>query len=169
MKNNLKPNYLTIVLFIIYLMVLFWILLYKFGVRFSYMTHRNVNLIPFYHPLDYTEIILNILIFVPFGLYTGILLKNWTILSKLLCFFLLSLMFESLQYLLRIGAFDVTDIIANTTGGTIGLILFYIIGKLFNNNKRAQKFINIIALIGTLFLIILLVLLKLNKLPIQYQ
>ncbi len=39
-------NKLTNVLFIVYLVALWWILLMKLGVRFSYMGDRRINLIP---------------------------------------------------------------------------------------------------------------------------
>ena len=50
-KDNNIINKVTTVLFIIYLIALFWILLFKLGVRFSYMENRSVNLIPFSEPL----------------------------------------------------------------------------------------------------------------------
>ena len=78
-------------------------------------------------------------------------------------------MFEGLQFILRVGAFDITDIINNTLGGIIGLLIFEAIEKLFNNRVKSQKFITIIAAIGTLLMISLLLLLKLNMLPIRYQ
>ena len=90
-------NKLTTVLFIIYLIALFWILLFKLGVRFSYMENRSVNLIPFSEPLisngkiDFGEIILNVVIFVPLGIYAGVLFKRWTFGKKLFFFFLISL------------------------------------------------------------------------------
>ncbi len=173
-ENNLA-NRITNVLFIIYLAALFWILLFKLGVRFSYMNNRSVNLIPFGKSLisngktDVGEIILNVMIFVPLGIYAGVLFKKWTLGNKLFFFFLMSLMFEGLQFILRVGAFDITDIITNTSGGIIGLILFGAIQKLFNNSVREQKFINIIAAIGTLLIISLLLLLKLNMLSVRYQ
>jgi glycopeptide antibiotics resistance protein len=178
-RNNRKDNYpinnLTNALFIIYLLALVWILLFKLGVRFSYMENRHVNLIPFGEPLtslgkmDVGEIILNVVIFVPLGIYAGVLFKKWTLRNKLLFFFLVSLMFEGLQFILRIGAFDITDIITNTIGGIIGLMVLEAIEKLFNNSVKAQKFINIIAAIGTVLMISLLLLLKLNMLPVKYQ
>ena len=168
-------NKLTKALFIIYLLALFWILLLKLGVRFSYMESRSVNLIPFSEPLilngkvDVGEIILNVVVFIPLGIYTGVLFKRWSFGSKILFFALISLLFEGLQYVLRIGAFDITDIITNTSGGIIGLLLFIAIEKLFNNSIKAQKFINVIATVGTVLMISLLLLLKLNLLPVRYQ
>jgi len=175
MKNDLKTNKLTSVLFVIYLIVLFWILLFKFGVQFSYMERRSVNLIPFNEffiangKLDLSEIILNIVIFVPLGIYAGILFRRWTWKNQFLFFFLTSLMFETLQFIMRIGAFDITDIITNTSGGLIGLLIYKVIEKLFNNSVKARSFINIVATIGTVVMVSLLILLKLRMLPIRYQ
>ena len=172
--DNDIANRLTKAFFIIYLIILFWILLFKLGVQFSYMGNRSVNLIPFNDPLISNgrivgEIILNILIFIPLGLYTGVLFKRWAFGTKLLFFFLISLLFEGLQFLLRVGAFDITDIITNTLGGIVGLMIFVVIEKLFNNSLKAQKFINIIAATGTVLMISFLLLLKLKMLPIRYQ
>ena len=168
MKVNNKTNKLATVLFIIYLIALFWILLFKLGVRFSYMENKDVNLIPF-GKIDVSEIILNVVIFVPLGIYAGVLFKRWVLIKKLSFFFLISLMFEGLQFIFRIGAFDITDIITNILGGMIGLLIFDAIEKLFNNSVKSRKFITIIAAIGTVLMISLLLLLKLNMLPIRYQ
>ena len=168
MKEDNKTNKLTNVLFIIYLIALFWILLFKFGVRFSYMENRNVNLTPF-AKIDVAEIILNVVIFIPLGIYAGVLFKRWGFVKKLFFFFLISLMFEGLQFIFRIGAFDITDIITNISGGIIGSLIFEAIEKLFNNSVKSRKFITIIAAIGTVLMISLLLLLKLNMLPIRYQ
>ena len=167
-KVNKVTKRLTTVLFIIYLIALGWILLFKLGVQFSYMENRNVNLIPF-AKIDVAEIILNLVIFVPLGIYAGVLFKRWGFVKKLFFFFLISLMFEGLQFIFRIGAFDITDIITNVLGGIIGSLIFEAIEKLFNNSVKAQKFITIIAAIGTVLMISLLLLLKLNMLPIRYQ
>jgi len=139
------------------------------------METRSVNLIPFNEALisngkiDAGEIILNVVIFVPLGIYAGVLFKRWTFKTKLFFFFSISLMFEVVQFILRIGAFDITDIITNLLGGIFGLMIFKAIEKVFNNSVKAEKFINIIAAIGTLLMISLLLLLKMNMLPVRYQ
>jgi glycopeptide antibiotics resistance protein len=173
-KGN-DMNKATNVLLIIYLLVLVWILLFKLGVRFSYMENRSVNLIPFrefllFHiKIDRSELILNVVIFIPLGIYAGVLYKRWTFGTKLFFFFFLSLLVEGLQYLLRAGAFDSTDILTNTLGGVIGLLVLHAVEKIVNNSARTQRLTNIIAAIGTAVVISLLILLKLNLLPIRYQ
>ena len=174
-KDNSSTNKLTIVLFVIYLIVLFWILLFKLGVRFSYMANRKVNLIPFRELLisngksDFGEIIMNVIIFIPLGIYAAILFKRWAVAKNVFLFFLTSLMVETLQFTFRLGAFDVTDIITNTLGGIIGLMTFKIIEKLFKNSMKAQKLINVIAATGTILMLLFLLLLKTNNLPLRYQ
>jgi len=170
LKVNKGLNRLTLLLFTIYLIVLYWILLFKLGVRFSYIDKRSVNFIPFNDPtILNAENILNVLIFIPLGIYTGVLFKRWSFGKKLFFFFFLSFIVESLQYILRLGALDVTDLITNTLGGVIGLMIFKVIEKLFNNNARTEKFINVFAATGTVIMILLLALLKLNMLPVKFQ
>jgi glycopeptide antibiotics resistance protein len=86
-----------------------------------------------------------------------------------LFFFLISLIVEGLQFILAVGAFDITDIITNTLGGIIGLMIVEAIAKAFHNNVKAQKFINLIATTGTVLMILFLLLLKMNMLPVRYQ
>lgn len=174
-KDNNQSNKLTVVLFVIYLIALCWILLFKLGVRFSYMGNRQVNLIPFSEPLilhgkiDFGEIIMNMVIFVPLGIYAGTLFKRWTFGRHLFFFFLISLIVEGLQFILRVGAFDITDTITNTLGGIIGLMIFNAIEKAFGNSVKAHKFIDTMAAIGTVSMVLFLILLKTNNLWIRYQ
>ncbi len=175
MKETGLANKITSVLIVIYLLVLIWILLFKFGVRFSYMETRSVNLIPFsdfLYPTERTslsEFILNIIIFLPLGSYSGILFNRWSYTRKIFFFFSVSLIFEALQFILKIGAFDVTDIITNTFGGFVGLLIWLVIEKLFRKRISAQRFVNVVAVLGTILMITLLILLKLQLLPIRYQ
>jgi len=175
MKEN-QTNKLTQVLVLIYLIALVWILLFKMGVHFTYMENsRSINLIPFYEPLslngklDWGEMIMNVVIFVPLGIYTGILFRSWTFGKKLLLFFIISFLIEVLQYIFGIGAFDITDLINNTFGGIIGLTIYTGIEKAFKNSVKAQKFVNILATVGTVSAILFLVLLRTNQLWIRYQ
>lgn len=162
-------NTLTIILFIIYLVALYWILLLKLGVQFSYMEERRINLVPFRQFLLLTsENILNVVVFVPLGIYAGILFDKWLFSKKLSFVFLLSLLVEALQYILRVGAFDITDIITNTSGALIGLIVFNWLEKAFDY-FNAQRLVNIIAAAVTVLMILLLALLKMNMLPVRYQ
>ena len=174
-KLSENTDRFTKLLLTFYFIMLVWILLFKLGVQFSYMANRQVNLIPFVDlfipnsEVDVSEIILNTIIFIPLGIYAAALFRRWVLGNKILFFVSTSLLFEAVQYIFRIGAFDVTDIITNATGGLVGLLLFKLIKKLFNDSSKAQKFINIIAATGTALVIILLILLKMDMLPIRYR
>lgn len=164
-----KTNRITKVLFTVYLVILLWILLFKLGVRFSYMSARKTSLIPFSDAVDASQLILNVLVFIPLGIYTAILFGRWSFWKKVLFVFLTSLLIEALQFVLAIGALDSTDIITNTAGGIVGIAVCKAIEKAFGNGPRTQRFINMIALIGTAFLVLFLLLLKMNILPVKYQ
>ncbi|MFK4934083.1 VanZ family protein [Lactococcus formosensis] len=53
--------------------------------------------------------------------------------------FLVSLFVEILQFIFGIGATDITDIITNTSGGLIGLLLYHA----FQKNERRQDVISL--------------------------
>jgi glycopeptide antibiotics resistance protein len=169
-KTN-KTHGLSLFLFFVYVATLIWIIVFKLNIDFSYMGQkRSMNLIPFDKPLiingkaDLGEIIMNILIFVPLGIYFDILFKKWHFLKKLIVVALTSLILESSQYILAIGAFDITDIITNTTGGIIGIAVFKCMVLLLGNGPKAQKVFNFFALIITILIVGGLLYLKTNKL-----
>ena len=176
MKDRHRIDQLSIALFVIYLGALIWILLFKMGVHFSYIgSGRSINFIPFSQPVilngknDVGESIMNVLIFVPLGMYAGILFQRWLIGKKILLFFLVSFLVEASQYITGLGAADITDVITNTLGGTIGLMIYTGIEKAFNSSVKAQKFINVLATIGTIVMISFLYLLRTNRLWIRYR
>ncbi len=163
MKQINKTNKLTNVLFIIYLIAVFEIIVFKLELPFSNIGYlRNINLIPYHESLilngkiNFSEIIMNIVIFIPLGMFVEIIFSKWSTTKKISIFFIISLICEVLQFIFAVGASDITDIINNTFGGIIGVLIFKIIVKLFNNWDKAHKFVNIIATIGTVLMILLL-------------
>jgi glycopeptide antibiotics resistance protein len=168
MTDNKSSDILSKILFIVYLIALFWIVVLKFNIPLSHT--RGVNLIPFKESLfpdgkhNSLEVIMNVVVFIPLGIYAGILFKSWNIAKKLLMFFLISFMCEVSELIMAIGTFDVTDLITNTFGGLIGLIIFLGIEKAFNNSTKAQKFLNIVAITGTILMFLSIFLLKISHL-----
>lgn len=148
MKNE---KHMTRLLFMLYLLLLTWIIVMKMEFSFDAIYRmRSLNLIPlegtavYNNQLHYEEIYLNILIFIPFGLYLSMLKPKWSFLKKLIPIFLASLSFESLQYLFSIGASDITDLIGNTLGGLIGIISYrwMVIG--LKDHHKAQRLFNLL-------------------------
>lgn len=163
MKDDGKTNKLTKILFIIYLIVLFLIIIFKLNIPFSRLGYmRSINLIPFgasliiNNKLNFSEIVMNAVIFIPLGMYVEVLFKRWTAGRKIFFVFLISFICEVSQFILGVGASDITDIINNILGGIIGLVIYKGIVKIMKNNDKAQKFINIIATIGTSLIVLLL-------------
>jgi glycopeptide antibiotics resistance protein len=114
-------------LFTAYLVVLTWLVMFKFHIYrtlFQEVHSRSLNLVPFAASSGRGEIILNVLIFVPFGLLLSMVVKKWSFGKKLLLISLSSLTAETLQYIFGIGASDITDLMTNTTGGALGLLIY---------------------------------------------
>lgn len=161
-KSKRNQRMLTMSLFVIYLVVLVWIILFKMEFSFKYLHGlREVNLIPFAgstivnNKVELSEIYMNIIIFVPFGVYIAMLKPNWSFLKKVTPIALTSLLFEIMQYTFAIGAADITDLIGNTLGGIIGVVIYLIAYKLFKTNIKTNKTFNVIALIGTVGFMVL--------------
>ena len=160
LQNDSHSKKLTSVLFVIYLIVLTWIIVFKMSLDlhlFQDMNHRSINLIPFAGSLivngkvELSEIILNIVVFIPAGVYMGMLFREKGFLRKIIPIFIVSLLYEVLQYIFAIGASDITDLIGNTLGGAIGIVLYDILQRLLG--ERTIKILNIFAVIGTVLVI----------------
>ena len=114
--------------------LLFYILLI-----YQILTIYHYNLVPFREIIrffTYRELIGmkaffenlfgNILAFVPFGFMMPILNKECRKTARIILLtFLLSLIVENIQLVIRIGSFDVDDLILNTLGGTLGIGIFH--------------------------------------------
>lgn len=148
---------LTLGLFIFYLIVLIWIIVFKLQFSFRDLPElRSINIIPFGQSrttngiISYSEIINNTMAFIPFGVLINVLRENKSFIKKVFPIVMTSLLFEVIQFIFGIGASDITDIIANSLGGIIGILIAIVISKIFYSNWR--KVINIISLIGGIIL-----------------
>lgn len=159
-KNSSRR--LTVILFAVYMVILTWIILFKFS--FGELPHlRGVNLIPFAGSvivngrLFYSELILNVLAFIPFGAYMSMINPEYPVCKRVLWIATVSLAYEVLQFVFAIGATDITDFINNTLGGFLGCMLYLVFSKVFR--ERANKVLNALALIGTVGIVMLMALL----------
>lgn len=82
------------ILFVIYLSALVWIIIFKLQFSINNIDRvRSINLIPFKgvtivnHRIDISEIVNNVIIFVPFGIYMKMLKIDWTFFKNILAFF----------------------------------------------------------------------------------
>ena len=117
----------------------------------------GVNMIPFREITRYKigsnlfvyNVIGNIAVFIPFGLFLNNILKSKRVIYTILIAIIISLTAEVIQY--KIGrAFDVDDVILNTFGAVIGYYIYRLI--MFTNDKlpeffRKSWFYNIICIL----------------------
>ncbi|MFC4807677.1 VanZ family protein [Paenibacillus sp. GCM10023250] len=148
MKEKLAQK-LELASFLLYMYALFKIILFKFNpislgylwaellrsVRspqdVSWRVHAG-NLVPFEEisrtvhvmtPHGLVNVLGNVAIFMPFGLFLGLLSRNGiSLFGAMICSFGLSFCFESAQAVFAIGQFDVDDMILNTAGGLLGCL-----------------------------------------------
>lgn len=151
------------VLFLIYLALLVWIILFKLQFSIHDLdTVRSINLIPFYYDKDVgtafhlKEVLENLLLFVPMGIYLQMLLSKWRFHGKLIIIAGTSLLLEMVQYVLAIGRSDITGLLTNTAGGFLGLALYCIVAWLLRKRERADKLFFVLAVIASVVVIGLL-------------
>ncbi|MFR8649977.1 MAG: VanZ family protein [Faecalibacillus sp.] len=154
----------THILFTIYIFLVIWIILFKLAISIDQLPQfRSINLIPFYYPNKTTyqirEVLDNLIIFIPFGLY----LKTLNIDSKRTVFlgFLFSFSLELSQYIFCIGASDITDLITNTTGALVGVGIYFLLKKIFKD--KTNKIILTLASIVTFLFVSLIMIILINN------
>lgn len=169
MSNGKKLN-LVKILFGIYCILIVWIILFKLSLSINDITGldkiRNINLIPFYYSNEvsghFKEVLDNLLIFIPFAIYLKMLNKDN---KKIILYGLIfSLVLEISQFIFKLGATDITDLITNSMGTVIGVYFYILLEKIFKNREKINKVLKILALIGTILLCLLLLLLIISNL-----
>ncbi|WP_256794270.1 VanZ family protein [Terrabacter sp. Ter38] len=114
-----------VVLFAVYLVLLVWTVLWKLEVPWV-GGDTMVKLVPFVRtheagPSAPVEVFVNLALFVPFGVYLGLLAPSRPWWAPVIVMAGASLALEVAQYVLAVGRSDTTDVIANTAGGLAGL------------------------------------------------
>jgi glycopeptide antibiotics resistance protein len=118
---------LVVALFVAYLVLLTWVVLWK--LQMPYVGEgalRHIKLVPFVPTTedgasDPLEVIANVMLFVPFGLYLGLLAPWWPWWKLGGVVAGSSLALEVTQWVLSVGSCDITDLVVNTAGGLAGL------------------------------------------------
>jgi glycopeptide antibiotics resistance protein len=158
-KGNYMEKTVSRGLLAIYLVALIWLVLFKLTFSIPSLldgSNRTLNLIPFAAPaitngrVNYGEMIMNCVIFIPFGLLLSASFKKARFLPKLAIILAFSFIVELLQYIFAIGATDITDLVTNTLGGFIGLQLYDLANK-FISGKNLDRTIIVIGILLLLF------------------
>jgi len=125
------------------------------GVRGNY---RGLNLIPFRSITSYltgriifpyliNNLLGNIVVFVPMGIYISLLRKSKGVFISLLYVFFVSLSFEVLQYIFARGTCDIDDVLLNCLGGLIGIIVYKCLRFFLKKEERVRSAITVLAAI----------------------
>ena len=147
-----KSNCFVTILFLIYLALLVWIILFKLQFSISDLDKiRSINCIPFHYDKEIgvafhlTEVLENVLIFVPMGIYLQMLMPKVKLYAKIMMIAGTSFLLETTQYVLAIGRSDITDVLTNTVGGLLGLIVYLMVARLIGNRIKANRLFSILA------------------------
>ena len=167
----------TFCLTMVYVLFVVWIILFKMaGVQELLLWCKEIhisghmwkiNLIPFFYEEEVDrawhikEVLENIVIFVPLGVYLGML--KISVKRAVLTGFCFSLLLETLQFLLGIGVCDITDLITNTLGTAVGAGIYVLLTMLCKNREKLNKVLNGMALVCTVLFAALMAVLMLSN------
>lgn len=148
-----------LVMFALYAALLVWAVVWKLEIPYIGAGEpRAIKLVPFVQTREAgasqaLEVLANLLLFVPFGAYLG-LLRPRRPTGSLAMAAGASLAMEAAQFALAVGMPDVTDVIVNTAGGAAGLILIALVrlalrGRTFAVMTRAAAAVTVCAMLAT--------------------
>ena len=148
-------GHVLVVLFVVYLVLLVWAVVWKLDVPYvgeAALLPRPIKLIPFVPSAEAgasapLEVVANFVLFVPFGVYLGLLAPTWPWWTWTGVLVGASFVLEATQHLLSTGSFDTTDIIVNTVGGLAGVGLLALVRRRLQ--ARTAAVMSRACLIGT--------------------
>lgn len=152
-KKRTQYRILGKILFVLYIIFVFYFLLISevYG-RTSEMQEYHYNLVLFQEIKRFwnyreqlgafatvTNLFGNVLIFLPFGFFMPMASKYRSFLSTSFYSLALSLIVEISQLFMKVGCFDVDDLLLNTIGGMLGYIVFSICNVTRRNYAKKKK------------------------------
>ena len=157
-----KQKKIAQIVFGVYLFLLVWLVLFKFAPPTKWASlgsSRRLELIPFAARETgmretRREMLANIAIFVPLGAYLSAFFAKKNLFFPVLIGFCLSLLFEIVQFAFAIGAADVTDLLMNTAGALIGVLLCRLLARILR--QRAVTVMNAVVIAAEALFISLL-------------
>ena len=115
----------------------------------QFVPFRSLNYIPFFTISGYitggnallaiSNVLGNIVLFIPCGIYVFLFSKKKNFIPCILLVMGLSLGVEAIQYLFGLGSTDIDDLILNTIGGAVGILLCWFIQKCAKSEAAAKN------------------------------
>lgn len=137
--------------FSVYMLAMVWLVLFKSGLYLEQLIRFGIPDLPrgisWNLYFNGAESLLNIGVFVPLGLFLMLLSSNERAWPKALVCCATSVAFETAQYILKIGTCDGMDVINNTLGGVLGILLFVLLKRLLK--ARTRPVLTLLAIPGT--------------------
>lgn len=142
------------ILFYLYIIVIFYFVLLseRYGRNTGYTT-SHVNLVVFqeikrfwtYRHLLSAEAVItnvfgNIFAFSPFGFMIPVVIeRRKALFLAVFATFIFSLVIETSQLFMRVGVFDVDDLLMNTIGGFLGYLVYRILLAGYDRYRRKKR------------------------------
>ena len=136
MEKTNKIQRLARVALTLYMLLLIWIIIFKCNMRAGVLDSKTYNgwftlaerfekYLFRFAKTTFVEGGVNILFFVPLGMLMPFLMRKYAYLKTMLFCFLISAGLEILQIIDCIGSFTYVDVINNTAGGVIGVLVYF--------------------------------------------
>ena len=180
MKNFTKLQKYSLITFGIYMLALIWVISFKCNMEWPIFMSRlsmgSMSLAeraewsfchfrfngdgPIYSKDAIEDMLVNILLFLPVGMTLPMVFRRNGALITILLGFGISLAFEISQFFNMIGGFAYIDLITNTLGTALGVLLLYLIRKVVDDRLAVkilfvfQIIFSVIAIFGTVNTII---------------
>lgn len=152
-KKRRQYRILGKILFVLYIIFVFYFLLVSelYG-RTGEMQEYHYNLVLFKEIKRFwnyreqlgmfstvTNLVGNVLIFLPFGFFMPMASRHRSFLNTSFYSLALSLIVEVSQLFLKVGCFDVDDLLLNTIGGMLGYITFTVCNVIRRNHGKKAR------------------------------
>lgn len=151
LRERRKIRVLGKILFVLYVGFLIYFLIFSdlYGRPTDGMQEYHYNIVLFKEmkrfwkyrrqlgfPAMFTNLLGNVLLFVPFGFFMPMASRYRNFFSTLFWSGGLSLGVEIFQFFTRVGSFDVDDILLNTAGGIAGYMIFAVCAWIRRRNDK---------------------------------
>jgi len=163
MKRSQKiQSFILKAAFVLYLLVLSYLVFFRYRMVFyngDFFAMRSLNLIPFKTIWEYLtfpfnstipihNLLGNIVMFIPLGTYLRLFMadKKWT--NSFLWVIVSTVAIESLQFTFAIGSCDIDDVLLNSLGGIIGILLYHGIFRLLKDDKKVRTVFSVLSFAG---------------------